>query len=92
MKWLSALGLSLTLVGASLLYVFAVPQKTVGNVILFGSLAVQVNPDVDEKSLTPEEWQPVANRILDRCKLWSRVGFGCVAIGSLLQLIATLYW
>lgn len=81
-------GLFLTLIGASLLFVYGLPTKKIGSVFIFGVTAISFVEGSNEPSTTPEEWQPKANAFLRRAKWLNRTGFGLIAIGTLLQMAA----
>ena len=87
LKVLAVLGLWCTLGGAVLLFFYAVPQKNIGNVILHGNIAMQVQgapSPYDE----PAKWQSKADSFLRRAHFLSRLGFAFVAVGTLLQIVA----
>jgi hypothetical protein len=85
---LAFLGLFLTLVGACLLFFYGLPQKRIGNVIVQGTTAMQYVPDPGEPSVPPTEWQPIADKFLKRAKVLNSAGFGLVAVGTLMEMLA----
>lgn len=87
---LTVLGLILTLVGAALLFVYGLPQKRVGNVMIVGLQSIKWTPGPGERDTPESEWQPKANRFLSRAKFLNRLGFALIAIGTLLQIIAVV--
>ena len=82
-------GLSLDLLGAVLLFFFAIPKKQVGNAVLEGETMYQLD-DPALRHVHPEEWEPKFNATIDRAKLLTKVGFGSLVIGALLQITALL--
>lgn len=89
-KTLSLIGLSLTLIGASLLFVYGLPRKRFGNVIISGDTVMKCDPEPGERDVSEEEWMPIANNFQARAKLLNSAGFALVALGTLLQIVAVL--
>ena len=85
---LTFIGLSLTLIGACLLFVYGLPRKKVGNVIITGDTAMKYTPDSNERDVPDSEWQPIADRFHKRAKILNSTGFALVAAGTLLQMTA----
>lgn len=82
------IGLFLTLLGACLLFIYGLPRKKIGNVIILSAVAMKYDPDSTEKDIPDSEWQPIADRFLKRAKIFNMMGFALVAIGTTLQMIA----
>jgi len=85
---LAFIGLLLTLVGACLLFVYGLPRKKFGNVIISGETAMKYAPAPNERDVPESEWQPIAHRFQRRAKLLNSAGFALVAAGTLLQMVA----
>lgn len=81
-------GLFLTLIGACLLFVYGLPRKKVGNVIISGETAMKYAPEPNERDVPDSEWQLIANRFQKRAKVLNSTGFAFVAVGTLLQMAA----
>lgn len=82
------IGLSLTLIGACLLFIYNLPQKKIGNVIITGDTAMKYVQDSNERDIPESEWQPIADRFIKKAKILNRTGFGLLAVGTLLQMVA----
>ena len=80
------IGLSFTLIGAFLLFFWGLPQKKIGNVILFGPLGMSYR-DPQERDVPASEWQPIADAFGRRAKKLNQTGFGLVVLGTLLQIV-----
>jgi hypothetical protein len=87
---LTLLGLFLTLCGAALLFVYGLPRKQVGNVVIFGDTALKHSAAPGERDVADAEWQPIADRFQRRAKRLNCTGFGLVAAGTALQMAALL--
>ena len=85
---LTFFGLFLTLIDAILLFFYGLPTKKIGSMFIEGVKAFSI---ADEPSTPPEEWQPKANTFLRRAKWLNRAGFGLIATGTLLQIIAVYF-
>jgi hypothetical protein len=82
-KTLAITGLWFTFFGAALLFKFGMPKKEITpKVIVYGELALNHEPGESG------EWQALANKAIRRHKFWNRAGFGLVASGTLLQIVA----
>ena len=86
-KLLAVLGLSCTLAGAVLLYLYVPQKKNIGNVNLFGDMAMRVEGPASSYDETAK-WQAAAVAFLDRARLLSQIGFALIAVGSVLQIAA----
>lgn len=75
-KALNLVGLWLTLVGPGLLFFYGLPLKKVGDMILWGPLAM--NP----ANLREAVWQRIADRFQRRTQFLNRLGFALVTIGT----------
>jgi hypothetical protein len=84
-------GLFLTLIGAGLLFIYGLPTKKIGSVFIFGVTAISFVEEPNEPSIPSEEWQPKANAFLRRAKQLNRTGFGLIATGTFLQMIAVYF-
>lgn len=84
-KILTLIGLALTLVGAALLYFYAVPRGEIGGVILYGPLALDTSDGPSDES-----WKPKADRLIKRSTTLSRSGFALIALGTLLQIVGVV--
>ena len=82
------IGLFLTLIGACLLFVYGLPRKKIGNVIISAETAMKHEPNLNERDVPDSEWQPIANRFQKRARFLNRTGFALVAVGTLLQMAA----
>jgi uncharacterized membrane protein len=85
-RWLNLIGIACVIVGSTLLYFHAIPYQRMQGVILWGPLAMRV--DDPPSGANPVEWQEEANALIKRTTVLSRLGFGLIAAGSFLQLIA----
>lgn len=85
-KTVTAIGIALVLAGSTILFFFNPPIKNFeGGVHVFGPYISTTAQGEAEESLL-DEAQAYANR----SKLFSRIGFGLIAAGSLLQLYSLL--
>ena len=84
---LTLVGLSLNLFGGILLFFFVTPKKQIGNAVLDGETMYQLD-DPKLRHVQQEEWGPKFNAAMDRAKILTRVGFGLLVIGALLQIVA----
>ena len=85
---LTIIGLFFTLIGSALLFFYGLPKSKVGNVAFFGDTAMKWEPGPGERDIPDSEWQREFDFFLDQAALWNRLGFGLVAFGTLLQLVA----
>ena len=85
------IALVLTFAGASLLFFYGFPSKKYGNVIFYGNLALDAEPIAGERKVPESEWGPAFTRFQRRTKLFNRVGFALIALGTALQIIALLH-
>lgn len=79
-KILTSVGLVMTIVGATLLFVYALPKKIEG-VIIWGPLALGAGESADSPG-------PAATSHYNRAWMCSKLGFGLVGAGTVLQLVA----
>lgn len=85
----SLAGLSLTLIGACLLFFYGLPKKKIGNVVFYGDMAMQFD-DKDHPDVPESEWGPKFASFQRRAKTLNSAGFALVAIGTFLQMLAIL--
>jgi hypothetical protein len=85
---LTLAGLLATLLGAGLLFFYGMPQKKVGNVMLYGNFALKHEPDPGQQDVPDSEWKPVFDVFAKRARRLNKTGFGLVAAGTLLQVLA----
>jgi hypothetical protein len=83
-KSLTLVGLGLTLMGSTLLFFYGLPLRKVGDMVLWGPLAM--NPS----GMREADWQRIADRFQKRTTFLNRVGFGLVAGGTALQIAGVL--
>jgi len=88
-KLVAATGLSLVMIGSTLLFFYGFPTTTIGNTRIIGELAVLTDGEPKPED-DPAVWQPAASAFLQRAKLLNQTGFGLITIGTLLQLLAVL--
>jgi hypothetical protein len=81
----------MTVGGASLLFVYGMPKKRIGNVVVFYDTVLQHSPAPGERVVPDAEWQPLADRFQRRAKRLNCTGFGLVALGTTLQIAALLF-
>jgi hypothetical protein len=86
---LTLFGLFLTLVGACLLFFYGLPKKKIGNVILYGDMAMKFD-DKDVPDTPETEWGPKFASFQRRAKVLNSAGFALVAVGTLLQMVAII--
>jgi hypothetical protein len=82
----SVVGLLWTLAGACLLFFYGLPTKKIGNVVIHGMSAMRYS-DPRERDVPQCEWEPIANSFLKQAKILNRLGFGFVALGTVLQIV-----
>lgn len=85
---LTFIGLLLTLIGSTLLFFNSVSKKQIGNTIFDGDQVQQFEADSEHREVPESEWRPIADRLRKQTKILNSVGFGLVALGTLLQMIA----
>ena len=83
---LAMLGTFISLIGACLLFVYGLPRKKVGNVIIGAETAMKFHPDAAHPDIPDSEWQPIAGQFQKRAKILNSTGFALTAIGNLLQI------
>lgn len=82
-KVLTVFGLVVAFIGVVFLYFYAVPSRDSGGLTVYGPIALQHNAGGSDRL---EE----AGKYVDRAARLSRLGFGLVAVGTLLQTFGTL--
>jgi hypothetical protein len=74
----------MTLAGAALLYLHAVPRRNVGGLHVFGPLLIQTSDKPTQSTLDD------LGKQVDRSAKFSRLGFGLLTLGTLFQLLGVL--
>lgn len=83
------IGLGLTLAGAGLLFFYGLPRRRIGDVYVFGDLAVRTSGPGSPEPSPDNEWKGVADRLLRCAALLNRAGFALIAVGTFLQMLGT---
>ena len=86
-RCLNLAGLTLTLLGAALLFFYGMPKTKVGNVMFVGDMAMKTEPLPGEPDVPDEVWQATFDKFTRRTTLLNRLGFAMVAAGTLLQFL-----
>lgn len=87
-RYLNFFGLLMVLVGSTLLFVASISRKQLGNTIFAGNEVSQFEPDATHQDLPEAWWRPIAQRFFRRIRYFNNVGFGLLAAGTLIQIIA----
>jgi hypothetical protein len=86
---LTLAGLALDLIGAVLLYFFTFAKKQIGNAVLDGENMYQLN-DPKLRDVPESEWSPVFAATIKRSHRLTRLGFGLLVLGAVLQIVGTV--
>jgi hypothetical protein len=88
---LNRLGLFLTLAGSTLLFFRSMfDRRFIGNTAYTADGQVmQWEPNAQQRPVPAHVWQPLADQFMKHARRANIIGFALIAIGTVLQLIAT---
>lgn len=84
---IAATGIALIFLGSAVLFFYhPLREEVEDGVHVFGPFITQ---SVDAEP--SDQWEQKAGRALERQKLMGRIGFGLIAVGSLLQFVSVVF-
>lgn len=89
-KILNVLGLSISLIGAGMLFFRSIWRQQVGNTIITPDLVEQFQEDETHPDIPQSKWSPIASKLWRRGRYLNGWGFGLIALGIALQIVGAL--
>lgn len=89
-KILNVLGLSISLIGAGMLFFRSVWRQQIGNTIITPDVVWQFQEDQGHSAVPQPTWSPIGDKLWRRGRYLNGWGFGLIVLGTALQIAGAL--